>query len=121
MVAVDRNATSAAATIASLEKCLFGLHKEVYVARGKAHISLEMDVSSSESISTALDKIIAEFRKPPTIVVNSAGIAKDNYLLKMSEHDFDDVIDVNLQVNHRIIENFYCKKVDWFLFRRERS
>lgn len=61
-------------------------------------MSLEMDVSSSESITAALDQIIAKYRKPPTIVVNSAGITKDNYLLKMSERDFDDVIDVNLKV-----------------------
>lgn len=61
-------------------------------------MSLGMDVSSSKSITTALDEIIFRYKKPPSIVVNSAGISKDNYLLKMSEQDFDDVINVNLKV-----------------------
>lgn len=63
-------------------------------------MSLEMDVSSSESITTALDAIIAKYKKPPSIIVNSAGITKDNYLLKMSQQDFDDVINVNLKVEN---------------------
>lgn len=57
-----------------------------------------MDVSSSESIKLALDKAIDKYGKPPSIIVNSAGITKDNYLLKMSEQDFNDVIEVNLKV-----------------------
>lgn len=66
-------------------------------------MSLEMDVSSSESITSALNEMIAKYKKPPSIVVNSAGITKDNFLLKMSEQDFDDVINVNLKV--KIIVN----------------
>lgn len=66
---------------------------------------IEMDVSSSDSIATALTEIIARYKKPPSIVVNSAGIKKDNFLLKMSEQDFDDVIDVNLKVD--IMNTFY--------------
>lgn len=31
------------------------------------------------------------------ILVNNAGITKDNLLMKMSEQDFDSVIDVNLK------------------------
>lgn len=61
-------------------------------------MSLEMDVSSSDSIKTALNEMIAKYKKPPSVVVNSAGITKDNFLLKMSEQDFDDVISVNLKV-----------------------
>jgi len=68
-------------------------------------MSLEMDVSSSKSITAALDEIIAKYKKPPSIVVNSAGISKDNYLLKMSEQDFDDVINVNLKVGDSRAKN----------------
>ena len=37
------------------------------------------------------------FSRPPDIVVNSAGITMDKYLLRMSEESFDKVIDVNLK------------------------
>jgi len=67
LIAVDRNGAAAAATIKSL---------------GTSHTSLEMDVSSSVNIATGLNEIIAKYQKPPSIVVNSAGITKDNFLLK---------------------------------------
>lgn len=65
-----------------------------------------MDVSSSDSIKTSLNEIIARYNKPPSIVVNSAGITKDNFLLKMSEQDFDDVVNVNLKGTFLVIQNF---------------
>lgn len=63
-----------------------------------AHMSLEMDVSSPVSVQAALNDMMSKYKKPPSIVVNSAGITKDNFLLKMSEQDFDDVVSVNLKV-----------------------
>lgn len=65
-------------------------------------MSLEMDVSSLDSISKALSDMISNYKKPPSIIVNSAGITKDNFLLKMSEQDFDDVVSVNLKVEEFI-------------------
>lgn len=64
-------------------------------------MSLELDVSSSDSIKTALNEMIDKYNRPPSIVVNSAGITKDNFLLKMSEQDFDDVVNVNLKVKSK--------------------
>lgn len=60
--------------------------------------AFQMDVSSSESVSIALSEILARYPKPPSVVVNAAGITKDNFLLKMTESEFDDVINVNLKV-----------------------
>lgn len=68
-------------------------------------MSLELDVSSSDSIKTALNEMIAKYNRPPSIVVNSAGITKDNFLLKMSEQDFDDVVNVNLKVKSNVAHN----------------
>lgn len=65
-----------------------------------------MDVSSPDSISRALAEILSKFNRPPSVVVNSAGITKDNFLLKMSENDFDAVIDVNLKGTFLVIQNF---------------
>merc|ERR1711910_135848 len=38
-----------------------------------------------------------KYKRPPDIIVNSAGITKDGFLLRMKEDDFDKVIDVNLK------------------------
>ena len=39
------------------------------------------------------------------ILVNNAGITKDNLLLRMSEQEFDDVIDVNLKGTFNCMKN----------------
>lgn len=103
IIGVDRNGDAAAETVKALGN---GMSENIECKRQNnefsinisAHMSLEMDVSSSESIKTALNEMIEKYKKPPSIVVNSAGITKDNFLLKMSEEDFDAVISVNLKV-----------------------
>lgn len=65
-----------------------------------------MDVSSQESISNALGEILNKYKKPPSIIVNSAGITRDNFLLKMSESDFDAVVNVNLKGTFLVMQNF---------------
>lgn len=62
---------------------------------------LELDVGSSQSVNQALSATIDQMKRPPTVIVNSAGITRDGFLLKMSENDFDSVINVNLKVNMR--------------------
>lgn len=57
-----------------------------------------MNVGSSNSIKDTLQKILEKYEMPPSIIVNCAGITRDNFLLKMSEADFDEVINVNLKV-----------------------
>ncbi|XP_066917130.1 3-oxoacyl-[acyl-carrier-protein] reductase FabG-like isoform X1 [Clytia hemisphaerica] len=61
------------------------------------HLALECDVSSEESIKQTFAEILKEYNQTPTIAVNSAGITKDSFLIKQSEKDFDDVINVNLK------------------------
>lgn len=62
------------------------------------HINYSLDVASGEEVQKVLECIISEYRKPPCILVNSAGITSDDFLLKMDEEKFDKVIDVNLKV-----------------------
>jgi len=61
------------------------------------NLAVTNDVSSKDSVMETLEKIKAKFNRPPDIVVNSAGITMDKYLLRMSEESFDKVIDVNLK------------------------
>lgn len=57
-----------------------------------------MDVSDSKSVQRAFEEILEKFKKPPTILVNSAGITRDGFLLKMEESDYDMVQNVNSKV-----------------------
>lgn len=57
-----------------------------------------MDVSDSQDVKAAFDNIQSKYYKPPEVVVNAAGIVRDNFLLKISEEDFQKVFDVNVKV-----------------------
>ena len=54
------------------------------------------DLKSEDEIKQSLREVIAE-KKPIDILVNNAGITKDGLLMKMSEDDFDAVVDTNLK------------------------
>lgn len=77
------------------------------------HISVSVDVSMAESVDMAISDAIRHYSKPPSVVVNSAGITQDNFLLKMDETWFQKVIDVNLKVCY----SFRCPFIQsavWF-------
>ncbi|XP_077987057.1 (3R)-3-hydroxyacyl-CoA dehydrogenase-like [Glandiceps talaboti] len=61
------------------------------------HGAFTTDVSSPESIKALTQDIKQTFEVTPTILVNSAGITKDKFMIKMDEKSFDDVINVNLK------------------------
>ncbi|HEY5260316.1 MAG TPA: SDR family NAD(P)-dependent oxidoreductase, partial [Rhabdochlamydiaceae bacterium] len=55
-----------------------------------------VNVSDTKAIEAAVQKLIAAWGKID-ILVNNAGITRDGLLMKMSEGDWDEVIDVNLK------------------------
>jgi 3-oxoacyl-[acyl-carrier protein] reductase len=61
---------------------------------------LVLDVADAESVSAALESI-AERHGAPSILVNNAGITRDNILLRMKEDEWGDVIDTNLSAIYR--------------------
>jgi 3-oxoacyl-[acyl-carrier protein] reductase len=63
--------------------------------RGKA-IGLQLDVSDSEQVESAVARVAEELGSP-TVLVNNAGIIRDNLLFKMTEQDWDSVIGVHLK------------------------
>ena len=65
---------------------------------GKA---LVLDVTQEESIKTLLGDMKAEFGAP-TILVNNAGITKDNLLMRMKDDEWEDVINTNLSSIYRL-------------------
>ncbi|MFA5005354.1 MAG: 3-oxoacyl-[acyl-carrier-protein] reductase [Candidatus Omnitrophota bacterium] len=65
-------------------------------ALGRKALALEMDVTSYEKVEEGINKILDKFGKVD-ILVNNAGITKDNLLLRMSQAEWDAVINVNLK------------------------
>ncbi|XP_025264468.1 estradiol 17-beta-dehydrogenase 8-like isoform X2 [Camponotus floridanus] len=83
VVAADQNIKAAQETVAYLE--------------GTEHIALHINVEDRNSVETAFKYVMKQFSKPPTIIVNSAGIAREMFLIKFDESNFDDIINVNLE------------------------
>lgn len=79
----------------------------VYIS-GDDHLARRMDVSKSSDVAATFDTIKEKYYSPPNVIVNVAGILKDNFLLKISEEDFDKVFAVNLKV---ILSNL--EKIRW--------
>ena len=48
---------------------------------------------NAHKVSECFKQILDKYKRAPDIVVNSAGITKDGFLLRMKEEDFDQVID----------------------------
>jgi 3-oxoacyl-[acyl-carrier protein] reductase len=63
---------------------------------GAGHGGFEGNVTALDGL-TELFKRIEEELGPISILVNNAGITRDNLLLRMSEEDWDQVISVNLK------------------------
>ena len=55
-----------------------------------------VDVSDAAAVTTAVEKILADARRVD-ILVNNAGITRDGLLMRMSEADWDAVLDTNLK------------------------
>lgn len=69
--------------------------KEIEAAGGKAEI-MQCDVSDYRACEEMFKGIIDSFGRVD-ILVNNAGITRDGLLMKMSEEDFDAVLDTNLK------------------------
>lgn len=60
-----------------------------------AGAGLKLNVTDKEQVATTIKQITEEFGAP-LVLVNNAGITKDNIFLRMKEAEWDDVIDTNL-------------------------
>ena len=65
-------------------------------ALGRKAGAFAADVSKGEEVGKAVDAIVEKFGKID-ILVNNAGITRDGLLMRMSEEDWDLVLDINLK------------------------
>lgn len=63
---------------------------------GGTALAVGADVSDAEQVQAAVDRIAAELG-PPVVLVNNAGVTRDNLLFKMSDADWDVVMNVHLR------------------------
>jgi 3-oxoacyl-[acyl-carrier protein] reductase len=59
-------------------------------------VGLACDVSDSDSVSAAVSAVVEELGKVD-VLVNNAGVTRDNLLFKMTEDDWDTVMNVHLR------------------------
>jgi 3-oxoacyl-[acyl-carrier protein] reductase len=81
---VDLDETGCGATVAAIES-----------AGGRA-LGVGADVSDSAAVAAAVDRIATNLGAP-TILVNNAGVLRDNLLFKMTDSDWDTVLGVHLR------------------------
>jgi len=65
-------------------------------ALGRRAWALAVDVSDSAAVNAAAEKILAEAGKVD-ILVNNAGVTRDGLLMRMSDQDWDLVLNTNLK------------------------
>ncbi len=70
---------------------------------GVEAMSVKADVSKDEEVESLVKQVLKRFDSID-ILVNNAGITRDGLIIRMSEKDFDDVININLK------GAFHCTK-----------
>jgi 3-oxoacyl-[acyl-carrier protein] reductase len=62
---------------------------------------MALNVSDQSSINALMEALAEEFGNP-TILVNNAGITRDNLLMRMKDEEWDDIINTNLTSVYRL-------------------
>ncbi|WP_111640831.1 3-oxoacyl-ACP reductase FabG [Marinimicrobium alkaliphilum] len=68
---------------------------------GITGVGMVLNVTDADSVAALLKEVQAQFGTPE-ILVNNAGITKDNILMRMSEDEWFDVINTNLSSIYRL-------------------
>lgn len=71
-------------------------------ALGAQGEGLVMDVTDIASVDAALAKVVEIAGIAPTVLVNNAGVTRDNLLMRMNEQEWADVMDTNVTGLYRV-------------------
>jgi 3-oxoacyl-[acyl-carrier protein] reductase len=63
---------------------------------GAAAMAIKADVSNSEEVENLVKEVLNKFGRID-ILINNAGVTRDNLLFRMTEKEFDEVLGVNLK------------------------
>ncbi|MFC8719577.1 3-oxoacyl-ACP reductase FabG [Kitasatospora sp. NPDC057198] len=81
---LDLDAEACAGTVAAIEE------------QGGRALAVAVDVSDGDSVTAAVAAVVEQLGAP-VVLVNNAGITRDNLLFKMNENEWDSVLDVHLR------------------------
>jgi 3-oxoacyl-[acyl-carrier protein] reductase len=81
---LDRDEAGAKATAQSI------------AADGGRAVGIAVDVADTESATASVDRVVTELGEP-TVLVNNAGVTRDNMLFRLTDDDWDTVMAVNLR------------------------
>jgi 3-oxoacyl-[acyl-carrier protein] reductase len=70
--------------------------REITANTGRRAIAVQVDVADNASAKAMIDRTIAEFGHID-ILVNNAGTTRDNLIMRMSEADWDLILNINLK------------------------
>lgn len=91
-----KHGANVAFTYSSSEAPALALEKELsaYGVKAKAYKSNAASFEDSEKL---VSQVLEDFGGVIDVLINNAGITKDNLLMRMGEGDFDSVIEINLK------------------------
>ena len=96
--AIAHNLSKAGAKVVLISRSIDALksvESEIKSNGGEA-ISIAADVSNLESFTNAVSQVV-ETWGTVDILINNAGITRDNIIMRLKEEDWDAVIDINLK------------------------
>jgi len=67
----------------------------------KAGTGMKLNVTDADSIQSVIKEITSSVGAP-TVLVNNAGITRDNLMLRMKDEEWDDIISTNLSSIFRV-------------------
>jgi 3-oxoacyl-[acyl-carrier protein] reductase len=87
---------------------------EAITAKGGRALAVGVDVANAEAVAAAVERVATEFGAP-SVLVNNAGIIRDNLIFKMSDDDWDAVIAVHLRGSFLMTRacQAYMTKAGW--------
>lgn len=66
------------------------------LGQGQTVTFYQIDVSNAEAVESGIKKVLEDLGRVD-VLVNNAGVTRDNLLMKMSEEDWDKVLETNLK------------------------
>ena len=95
-IAVKLAADGFAVAVLDLEEAACKETVERITAAGGRAMAVGADVSDAAAVQTAVERVAAELG-PPVVLVNNAGVIRDNLLFKMTDDDWEIVMAVHLR------------------------
>jgi 3-oxoacyl-[acyl-carrier protein] reductase len=85
-----------AVAVLDLKEADAGGTVDAITSAGGRAIAVGADVSQPDQVAAGVEKVAAELA-PPAVLVNNAGVIRDNMLYKMTDSDWDTVMGVHLR------------------------